>query len=206
MIYGRNIFLYNCDEYTREFYEKHGTPQGPALLYEDDQWTSKTNAVWVPQKDAQMKEYLEKKLGGGRVTSQKQFLENDRKVLKFYCSYEGERFIIHFFLADDTIEVREVAIPNSGKDPFPVTFRRQKLPKKFALNQPGQTYAEDFVTASELVIGKTINIFNRNYLLEGCDGFTRWYYATKFGREYPDYDRSNQTSQRSPKDSTYYFI
>lgn len=140
-IYGRNIFLYNCDEYTREFYEKHGTPQGPAEPYEDDQWTSKTNAKWVPQKDAQMKDYLEKKLGGGRVTSQKQFLENDRKVLKFYASFEGEKYIIHFFLADDTIEVREVSVPNSGKDPFPVTFKRQKLPKRFALNQPGQTYA-----------------------------------------------------------------
>lgn len=88
-----------------------------------------------------MKDYLEKKLGGGRVTSQKQFLENDRKVLKFYASFEGEKYIIHFFLADDTIEVREVSIPNSGKDPFPVTFKRQKLPKRFALNQPGQTYA-----------------------------------------------------------------
>lgn len=50
-----------------------------------------------------MKDYLEKKLGGGRVTSQKQFLENDRKVLKFYSSFEGEKYIIHFFLADDTI-------------------------------------------------------------------------------------------------------
>lgn len=36
-----------------------------------------------------MKDYLEKKLGGGRVASQKQFLENDRKVLKFYCVFEG---------------------------------------------------------------------------------------------------------------------
>ena len=29
-IYGRKIYLYNCDEYTREFYEKIGCPQGPA--------------------------------------------------------------------------------------------------------------------------------------------------------------------------------
>ncbi len=40
---------------------------------------------WIPKKDALMKEYLEKKLGGGKVTSEKQFLENDRKVLKFYA-------------------------------------------------------------------------------------------------------------------------
>lgn len=92
-----------------------------------------------------MKEYLEKKLGGGKVNSEKQFLENDRKVLKFFSTFEGVPHIIHFFLADDTIEIREVALPNSGKDPFPVTFRRQKLPKSFALNQPGQIYAENFL-------------------------------------------------------------
>ena len=34
-----------------------------------------------------MKQYLERKLGGGRVASQKQFLENDRKVLKFYATF-----------------------------------------------------------------------------------------------------------------------
>ena len=146
-IYGREIYLYNCDEYTREFYEKLGNPQGPSEEYQADAWTTKVDTKWIPQKDAQMKDYLEKKLGGGRVASQKQFLENDRKVLKFYCLCEGEKYIIHFFLADDTIEVREVAVPNSGKDPFPVTVRRQKLPKKFALNQPGQTYAEEFLTS-----------------------------------------------------------
>ena len=130
-----------------------GQPQGPSEEYENDQWTTKVDTKWAPKKDALMKEYLEKKLGGGRVSSEKQFLENDRKVLKFYAKCEGEAYIVHYFLADDTIEVREVAIPNSGKDPFPVTFKRQKLPCKFALNQPGQTYAEDFLTAEQLVVG-----------------------------------------------------
>lgn len=60
---------------------------------------------------------------------------------------------MHYFLADDTLEVREVNLPNSGKDPFPVTFKRQKLARKFALNQPGQTYAEDFLKVQELKVG-----------------------------------------------------
>ena len=29
-IYGRNIYLYNCDVFTREFFEKLGQPQGPS--------------------------------------------------------------------------------------------------------------------------------------------------------------------------------
>jgi hypothetical protein len=33
-------------------------------------------------------QYLEKKLGGGRVTSEKQFLDNDRKVLAFFTESE----------------------------------------------------------------------------------------------------------------------
>jgi hypothetical protein len=61
-----------------------------------------------PKKDAFMLQYLEKKLGGGKVESQKQFLDNDRKVLRFWCDCEGRPFSIQYFLADDTIEVREI--------------------------------------------------------------------------------------------------
>lgn len=53
----------------------------PAL----DDWTKTALNKFVPVKDAMMKDYLEHKLGGGRVHSQKQFLENDRKVLKFFA-------------------------------------------------------------------------------------------------------------------------
>lgn len=164
-------------------------PQGPAEQYENDQWASTKANTWVPKKDAQMKEYLEKKLGGGKVTSEEQFLQNDRKVLKFFARFEGAPFIIHYFLADDTIEVREMSLPNSGKDPFPVTFKRQKLAKNYALNQPGQTYAENFVKADELSVGSNLFVFGRIYSIEDCDDFTRYYYEQKFGIIFP---QSNQ--------------
>lgn len=54
-IYGRNIYLYNCDGYTREFFEMAGQPQGPSEAYQDDKWTTKANDKWVPKKDAMMK-------------------------------------------------------------------------------------------------------------------------------------------------------
>ena len=53
-----------------------------------------------------MKDFLEKTLGGGRPQSQKQFLDNDRRVLRFYAESE-EPYIIHYYLADDTIEILE---------------------------------------------------------------------------------------------------
>lgn len=80
-----------------------------------------------------MKDYLEHKLGGGRVTSQKQFLENDRKVLYYYnCNLQVLKFyvfsdinyILHYYLADDTIEIKEINSANSGRVPFPMMLRR----------------------------------------------------------------------------------
>lgn len=91
-----------------------------------------------PKKDPELLEFLEKKLGGGRVPSQKQFLDNDRKVLRFYTKCADLQFEWHYFLADDTVEIREVHFPNDGRDSFSVYLRRQRLPQTFDVNQPGQ--------------------------------------------------------------------
>jgi len=87
-----------------------------------------------------------------------------------------------------------------------VTFKRQKLPKKFALNQPGQTYAEDFLTADQLEVGTYLNIFGRNYLLEGCDRFTKEFYAAKYGKNFPERNNQGNQNYRNPQDSKSIFI
>lgn len=43
---------------------------------------------------------------------------------------ESRPVTIHYYLVDDTVEVAEVHQPNSGRDPFPILMRRQRLPKK----------------------------------------------------------------------------
>jgi len=71
-----------------------------------------------------MMNFLEHSLGGGKVPSQKQFLDNDRKVLRFNVHCEGHPYIVHYYLADDTIDIREVHFPNNGKDNFPLLLKR----------------------------------------------------------------------------------
>ena len=88
-------------------------------------------------------------------------------------------------MADDTVEIREVNFQNSGRDPFPVNLRRQKLPRKFALNQPGQTYAEDFVKAEDIKFGEYLNVYGRNFLIQGCDPYTSRYFREKFNIDFP---------------------
>ena len=67
----------------------------------------------------------------------RQFLENDRRVLRFYCFWDDtnsmfgdpRECIMHYFLADDTVEIREIIPPNSGRDAVPLFLRRQRLPR-----------------------------------------------------------------------------
>lgn len=67
----------------------------------------------------------------------KQYVEMDRKVLRFYAVWDdrsqmfGEQreFVIHYYLVNDTMEIREVHKANDGRDPFPILITRHKIPK-----------------------------------------------------------------------------
>ncbi|XP_041699921.1 EF-hand domain-containing family member C2-like [Coregonus clupeaformis] len=67
----------------------------------------------------------------------KQFLDHDGNLLRFYCHWDDSEntfgdpheLTLHYFLADDTIEIREVIYPNSGQDAASKFLHRSKLPK-----------------------------------------------------------------------------
>ena len=144
-------------------------------------------------------EFLEKKLGGGKVASQKQFLDYDRKVLRFYVQSEELQFIWHYFLADDTIEIREVHFANDGRDSFSVYLRRQKLPETFAVNQPGQNFIGDrYLTAEEILPGRPLIAYGRAFDIRGVDRFTADYFNEKFNRQFSIAD----VEQPKPRDPT----
>jgi hypothetical protein len=132
-----------------------------------------------------MKEYMEKTLGGGKVPSQKQFLDNDRKVLRFFCESEDLPFIVHYYMADDTVEIREVHHPNNGRDAFPKLLQRQKLPFRSDVNQPGLHFIGDnYLTCDEIYPGQPIIAFNRAYTILGVDQYTQNYFLEKHGRTF----------------------
>ena len=104
-----------------------------------------------------------------RIDTLKQFLEHDRQVLRFGCYWddrgiddygneEGEirEMVLHYFLGDDTIEIRDIIRPNAGRDAVPVFVRRCKLPRKgHRLHQPG------------VVTDRTVlNVCNSRHLLD----------------------------------------
>ena len=136
-------------------------------------------------RDNEMKEYMEKTLGGGKVASQKQFLDNDRKVLRFFCQSEDLPFVVQYYLADDTIEIREVHHPNDGRDAFPKLLRRQKLPFRSDVNQPGLSFIGDnYLTCDEIHPDQPINAFGRLFYIHSVDEYTKQYFASKYCRDF----------------------
>lgn len=67
-ICGRSIRIYDCDQYTREFFGNLGCPQPECTNAPEDNFVVSCKPI-PPKKDPELLEFLEKKLGGGRVPS-----------------------------------------------------------------------------------------------------------------------------------------
>jgi len=126
---------------------------------------------------------MEKSLGGGRVKNQKQFLDHDRRVLRFYAKFDDLPFIIHYFLADDTVEIREVHHPNDGRDNFALLMKRQKLPMSYSVAQPGlQHIGDNYFTWDQIELNSFIESYGRQFYITGVDQFTQDFYREKQGK------------------------
>ena len=108
LIYSKYVRIYDADKFTRDFCAANGINLGPKQEIPEDPFIKKMTTKPKIVKDNIMKEYLEYSMGGGKVKSAKQFLENDRKVLRYYAKFEGLKYIIHYYLSDDTVEIREL--------------------------------------------------------------------------------------------------
>lgn len=149
------------------------------------------NMKQTPPDQAEMKNYIEVMLNGGRPNKAlESFLNNDRKVLSFNIlwedrSYDGSDkfYILNYYLSDGKIEIKEINTQNSGRFPFPMLLKKQKLSKKPILTHcPGMSLKEDeFYGPSDLICGKKVEIYGRECLIFDCDKFTHEWYQANMG-------------------------
>jgi len=122
-----------------------------------------------------------------------QFMEWDRKVCRFYAvfddvslpQFERRPFEILYFLADDTVEIREKYPLNCGRDPFPIFFRRGKLAKgKVEPLGPMDRHKkkDEHVTLEDFEVGGSPELLGSRFFIYDVDEFTRQYFAGELGR------------------------
>lgn len=199
--YGKIFRLYDCDKWTRNYLESEGleinSPENPP----DDPYIERRKEAAAPKTFKTSSDF----------DKQRQFLEMDRKVLRFHCIWDdrdnmfGETrpFLIHYYLVDDTLEVREIHKPNDGRDPFPVLICRQQVPKDrynvestfpAVVMELTDQEIKKYHRPEDFGIGKTVSLYNRKFLIYDLDNFTKAFYWKNFNvSDFTPFDVSQVT-------------
>jgi len=211
VFYGRTFRLVNCDQFTRDFLESEGKSLNETETVPSDPYTESR------------KQPLRSYTTPSDFDKLKKFLELDRKVLRFYALWDdkdamfGEvrKYLIHYFLVDDSVEIRECHQPNDGRDPFPVLLRRGKLPKSrydvdnsfpMAVMELSEHEVTAWFTPADFRVGETIFINGRKFVIFDCDEFTKGFYQSEFNYNQADniFRNSKMPTDRSPAPIAYH--
>ncbi|KAJ1448056.1 hypothetical protein M885DRAFT_540461 [Pelagophyceae sp. CCMP2097] len=198
-IFGKKFVIVDADTRTRKYYEVDvGSPLGVALEYPDDGFEASRSRASVRSQlhradlTAQPGKFSRPSSAPAARSSKHStgnmstgiYVEAGHEVLRFFCAYQDERpggdrrrYTLHYFLADDTLEVKEVH--TEGVDHFPNLLRRARLPKD-AIWNPDDPLADKkdlaYVTWRDLACGSTVRVWCRTLLVVSCDAATEaWY-------------------------------
>ncbi|CAG0901907.1 unnamed protein product [Darwinula stevensoni] len=208
-VHGRRVHLVDCDAFTRRFLSRQGFQVGTV----PDDFLRDVVVLNLPKspEDRETPRLRRRHKSSDRM---KRFLDFGESVLKFRAFWEEgpgrlSRFLVHYFLADDTLEV--LRLEDDRSRPF---LRRAKLPKEpKAPRLPGQdprdgeppvlnvvsgpgirprslpdpqppdgdSEPDPHYTDADLRLGGTLDVWGRQMLLYDMDPFTKEFYRAKYG-------------------------
>ncbi|KAG5465968.1 hypothetical protein CUR178_00683 [Leishmania enriettii] len=176
-IFTRPFFIYDCDEHTRAYMEARGIPE-PAVaapLCEEDEITVGKRRPQLAKKARDVAGASGKRFGASTMVFDDSAAEKDAVKLTRYAhdvfrfaaelvqpskENEGRRFMICYYLADDTLSVYELPLQNSGHLGGKIFARRA---------------VENVQDPALLKVGSTIRLDGVDYLLKEMDERTKRY-------------------------------
>ena len=175
-IHGHEFRILDADKFTRDYYLSEGKRLFEPMALPGTKASSNTENSQV-QGHVKL-ESLGKSI---HVDSRKemQYLENDKKVCRFFAvlreDAEARFFIIFFFLADGSVEIREKVEPNSGRHGCSLFFRRGKL------DSYGDPCSKErpALDLGAFNVGSEINLCFKKFFLFDADSFTRDWFASR---------------------------
>ncbi|XP_055637635.1 EF-hand domain-containing protein 1-like [Toxorhynchites rutilus septentrionalis] len=206
-IHGYVFHITDCDPFTKEFLLSNGI---------------ELNEMELPPPDPAMNErsisarqsFKHHKMYPVQEDKLRKYLEYQGKVLHFDCLLDepdqpgGEKmtYKLFYFLEDDTVSIKELKENQEGRDYFPMLLRKQKLPKNWkdkpvtypsiCMEQSDHEVSE-YYSPKDLLVGGTIFVYGRKFLLLGCDRFTRNYYERILKIVQPDAVRMDSPEPRA---------
>jgi len=203
-LYSREFFITDCNPSTLQYLQSIGrdvypveAPADPYTTLRRDFMSRETGAdqtVSRNQQKSPMKKFMEATLGN-TVNNRglEGFLKFERCVLRWDAVWDDRdqlhgdlrRYTVHYFVADDEMEVVEMQKPNSGRDPFPLLIKKMKLPKPEFASIPDSNGRSDepapgvYYHYNDIQIGGEVVVFGRRLFVTDADPATRRFFDAK---------------------------
>jgi len=175
LVFGRQIRLMSCDDFTRRFYKSKGITMGSGLRFPVVSKRERPKLNPPPHNGIGSEE---DSLGSCMSLTPKpprkdihKILSNNGKTLRFQAKLNNNRiddqnrtFVITFYLADDTVAVYEPPSRNSGI-----------IGGKFLKRQRMKNSRQEYLKAQDFFVGAAVSLGGYKFVIEGTDNYTLKY-------------------------------
>eukprot|EP00607_Mallomonas_marina_P003727 CAMPEP_0182428288 /NCGR_PEP_ID=MMETSP1167-20130531/21931_1 /TAXON_ID=2988 /ORGANISM="Mallomonas Sp, Strain CCMP3275" /LENGTH=407 /DNA_ID=CAMNT_0024611077 /DNA_START=687 /DNA_END=1907 /DNA_ORIENTATION=+ len=180
-VIGVKVQILDADAFTRSFYEKNRRPLGPGRSIESVP-EKKAERIIPPHNGFGSEEDSLQTCTGRLITSPirkditkaklyaGQVLRFEAKILNAKGADRSRQFVFQWHLEDDTIQIREPPVTNSG-------FKGGRFMARERIKRPDGNY----ISRQDVITGTVITVHSYDFLLGDADEFTH-----KFMESRPD--------------------
>lgn len=186
-LFNRDYIVVSCNDFTRGYLAGLGVDFGEALPVPEltDMRIKKRSGAQPPPPTE-----LFSCPSRPYTALSKNFYDKGKLVLRYYGTWDGQeepiptkyRVRVHYYLADDNIEIISEYRRNDGRDRVPKLLRKMRVLKPSPVDYGIMTSAQSsflddncYYSYKDIKIGSTVTIVGNDILIYDADDFTRNY-------------------------------
>ncbi|XP_034937348.1 EF-hand domain-containing protein 1-like [Chelonus insularis] len=174
LIFNRRFFLYDCDNFTRNYYKDILNINQPLRISLELTQTQKICNETLTSKSLKHKERSKKEDVIRKLYNHPKKLRYLASMVAVHPEDKDRDFILEYNLADGKIKILEIGKRNSGHRAG-CFLASMYVPKPSSFQKQDDTDDIIYYGPEDFYIGAKINIFNHQFIIKGADLFVLRY-------------------------------